>query len=159
MSITVEFRSFEDMVGFAEQLLGQVGDKNPPAAQPEQPTTPVTVPVTPPAPVSQPAVPVTPPVPTSQSVAPVAPSVPVGQPAASTPQAPPVVPVAQAVPTSTKEYTVDDLAQAAIPLMDAGGQQVLVNLLSQFGVGALPQLPKEQYGAFATALRGLGAKI
>ena len=58
-----------------------------------------------------------------------------------------------------KEYTEDDLAKAAIPLMDAGGQRVLVDLLSQFGVTTLPQLPKEQYGAFATALRGLGAKI
>ena len=54
---------------------------------------------------------------------------------------------------------MDDLARAAIPLMDAGGQQALVGLLSQFGVSALPELPKEQYGAFATALRGMGAKI
>lgn len=66
---------------------------------------------------------------------------------------------APAVPTSAKEYTADDLARAAIPLLDAGGQQALLNLLAQFGVQGIPQLSKDQYGAFATALRGLGAKI
>ena len=66
---------------------------------------------------------------------------------------------APAVPASAKEYTADDLARAAIPLLDAGGQQALLNLLAQFGVQGIPQLSKDQYGAFATALRGLGAKI
>ena len=43
--------------------------------------------------------------------------------------------------------------------MDQGRQKDLQNLLAQFGVTALPQLMKEQYGAFATALRGMGAPI
>ena len=70
-------------------------------------------------------------------------------------------PVPPTVPTGAKEYTMDELAVAAIPLMDAGagGQQMLIDLLHQFGTDALPNLPKSQYGAFATALRGLGAKI
>ena len=75
------------------------------------------------------------------------------------PGAAPAPAAASPVPTSAKEYTVDDLARAAIPLLDAGGQQALLNLLAQFGVQGIPQLSKDQYGAFATALRGLGAKI
>lgn len=65
----------------------------------------------------------------------------------------------QAVPTSAPSYTVDDLSRAASPLIDAGKQTDLVNLLAQFGVQAVTQLPKERYGEFATALRSLGAKI
>lgn len=44
-------------------------------------------------------------------------------------------------------------------LMDSGRQADLQGLLKTFGVEALPALPKEQYGAFATALRGMGAQI
>ena len=65
----------------------------------------------------------------------------------------------QQVPTAQQTYTIDELGKASALLMDAGKQQDLVNLLGQFGVQALTQLPKEQYGAFATALRGLGAQI
>lgn len=65
-----------------------------------------------------------------------------------------------AVPTSASQYTLEQLAVAATQLMDAGRQQELVNMLNQsFGVQALTQLPKEQYGAFATKLREMGAKI
>ena len=63
------------------------------------------------------------------------------------------------VQTITPSYTMDDLAGAAVPLMESGRQADLLNLLAQFGVESLPALPKEQYGAFATALRGLGAQI
>lgn len=35
----------------------------------------------------------------------------------------------------------------------------LQSLLAQYGVQAITQLPPAQYGAFATALRGLGARI
>jgi hypothetical protein len=63
------------------------------------------------------------------------------------------------VKTSVARYTMDDLANAAMALMDAGRQPDLLNLLAQFGVESLPALPPEQYGAFATALRGLGAQI
>jgi hypothetical protein len=54
---------------------------------------------------------------------------------------------------------MDELTNAAVMLMDSGRQADLLNLLAQFGVEALPALPREQYGAFATALRGLGAQI
>lgn len=64
-----------------------------------------------------------------------------------------------AVPTSNPEYDMNQLAVAATQLMDAGKQQDLMALLGEFGVQALTQLPKEQYGAFATKLREKGAKI
>lgn len=137
MSITVEFKDFNEMLAFSEQLLGRTDESLKPAAQPEKMEQPGATPVTSSLPASQPTA-----APTVQSAVTSS-----------------VAPKAPVVPTTAKEYTVDDLAKAAIPLMDAGGQRVLVDLLSQFGVTTLPQLPKEQYGAFATALRGLGAKI
>lgn len=63
------------------------------------------------------------------------------------------------VPTSSQAYTMEQLAVAATQLVDAGRRSELVSLLQTFGVQALTALPKEQYGAFATQLRVLGAKI
>ena len=74
-------------------------------------------------------------------------------------QVPVQVPTQQAVPTSQPTYAMDDLSRAAMTLMDTGRQDELRNLLAQFGVQSLPDLPQEQYGAFARALRGMGAKI
>ncbi len=68
-------------------------------------------------------------------------------------------PQAQTVPTSAPTYDMNQLAVAATQLMDAGKQQDLMNLLNSFNVQALTSLPQEQYGAFATKLRELGAKI
>ncbi|MED1850319.1 hypothetical protein P4V33_01505 [Brevibacillus borstelensis] len=112
-----------------------------PQHQPEQ--VPVTTPpVAPPAAASAPAVPVVPPA----QAAPVAP------PAAPT-QAP------TGVPTAAQTYTLDQLAVAATQLVDAGRQAEVVQLLASFGVQALTALPKEHYGAFATQLRAMGAKL
>lgn len=66
---------------------------------------------------------------------------------------------AQTVPTSAPSYTMDQLAVAATQLMDAGKRDELLQLLAAFGVQALTSLPQEQYGAFATKLRELGANI
>lgn len=71
------------------------------------------------------------------------------------------VPVQSLAPIATPvtpQYTLDQLGKAGAELMKTRQQDVL-NLLAQFGVQALTQLPREQYGAFATALRGLGANI
>ena len=69
----------------------------------------------------------------------------------------------QAIPTehatSTQGYTMEQLAVAATQIVDGGRRTELVGLLNSFGVQALTSLPKEQYGAFATELRALGAKI
>lgn len=58
-----------------------------------------------------------------------------------------------------QNLTLDDLARAAAFLLGGGKYQILVDLLSRFGVQALHQLPKEYFGAFAAALRQLGAQI
>jgi hypothetical protein len=63
------------------------------------------------------------------------------------------------VPTTAPSYTMEQLAVAATQLMDAGKRNELVQLLQSFGAPALTALPKEQYGEFATQLRGMGAKI
>lgn len=113
---------------------------------------------------SAPEAPIQPPVPAVPAPQPI-PTTPVPQiPAAPVPQIPaaPVqqtAPAPQPVPTSAKTYTTDELSRAAMGLMDAGRQNDLIGLLQQFGVRSLPDLPQEQYGAFATALRGLGAQI
>lgn len=80
------------------------------------------------------------------------------QTAQTVPAAVPVSPTG-AVPVNVPSYSMDDLTRAAMTLMDAGKQSDLQALLASFGVESLPQLPPEQYGAFATGMRGMGAKI
>lgn len=64
------------------------------------------------------------------------------------------------VPVSTATYTLMDLANAARAFMDGGEKQTaLQQLLRNFGVVALPQLPEDRYAEFAAALRGMGALI
>lgn len=65
----------------------------------------------------------------------------------------------QAVPTSAPSYTMEQIAVASTQLMDAGKRNELLQLLASFGVQALSSLPQEQYGAFATKLREMGASI
>ena len=71
----------------------------------------------------------------------------------------PAAPAPAAVPTAPQAYTMDQLAVAATQLVDAGRGEELVAILTAFGVQALTQLPKEQYGNFATYLRSLGVRI
>lgn len=66
----------------------------------------------------------------------------------------PSVPLAQ-----PPKYTVDQIMAAGATLMDAGKVNELMNLLHSFGVQAVMDLKPEQLGAFATAMRELGAKI
>lgn len=131
--ITVTFDSFEDMKEFAEKFLGT--EKVPVSlGEKEVPTQTQSIPVTP--------------------VAPVTPITPV-QSALVTPAQPAMSPV----PTTERTYSLDELANAAMPLMDKGMQNQLQELLASYGVEALPALPREMYGNFATALRGMGANI
>lgn len=141
--IHVEFRDFQDMLSFARQLLGQVeGEK---VEKPVQSAVvaPAAAPVAPAVPIQSVRVAPVVPVPTQTSVV----------------QSVPTAPVQAPVPTTSVTYTPDDLARAAFALMDSGRQQELIGLLQQFGVNAIPELKPEQYGAFATALRGMGAQI
>ena len=147
MGITVEFKSYEEMVAFAHQLIGKseayVQPVQETPAQQEAPQTTVTI--------AQPQ--------TQQQVTYRQQTNPVKEAPAQAQQTQQPVQTTNPVQTSSTDYTMDDLAKAAMTLMDAGRQGELLNLLAQFGVDALPSLPQEQYGAFATALRGLGAQI
>lgn len=79
--------------------------------------------------------------------------------AAVTPAVTATVPAPTVAPTEAPKYTLDDLAKAGAGLAQAGKMDALLALLTQFGVQAVTQIPPEQYGAFATALRGLGALL
>lgn len=136
--INLEFTSWEDVIKFAAKLVQeQEGDAKVQQTMPVQQATSIQTPVYQAAPVQTPV----------QQPAPVQQSVPVQQPAPTS------------VPTATPNYTLDDLASASMQVMDKGGQAQLQELLAGYGVETLPQLPKEQYGNFATALRGMGAQI
>lgn len=103
-----------------------------------------------PAPAAQPSpapVPVTP-VPVAQ---PVAAPAPVAQPAPA--------PAPAAAPTTARAFRFEDIQLAATSLCDTGKRAEVLALLAKYGIQALSALPAEQYGAFATELRGLGAKI
>jgi hypothetical protein len=65
----------------------------------------------------------------------------------------------QAVPIAVPTYTREDLSKAAMSLMDKGMQAQLQQLIQSFGVSSLVELPAEQYGSFATAIREMGAQI
>ena len=138
--ITVTFDSYEEMKTFAEELLGtdkvQIS-----LAGKDVPVQTQSVPVSQLAP-SAPSMPKT----TGQAPVQTAPTAPIQ---------PPVTPV----PTTERTYTLDELANAAMTLMDKGMQAQLQELLASYGVEALPALPKNLYGNFATALRGMGANI
>lgn len=144
MQITVTFNSLNELKAFTEKVLvGDTGssvDLRAATQEPAQQTPVQKMPTAPAAPTAP--------------IAPPAPAVPVA-PAAPTAPAAPAAPV----PTTQVSYKPDDLARAAMSLMDSGRQPDLIALLGQFGVVSIPDLRPEQYGAFATALRGMGAQI
>ena len=73
--------------------------------------------------------------------------------------APAPTPAAPAVPVTAPTYTLDQIAKAGANLVDAGKMEQLLALLTKYGVQAVTQLTPDQYGAFATELRALGAQI
>ena len=115
-----------------------------------------------PAPAPAPAAPVSPaPVTPTQTPAPTAtppvaaPAPTVGQTSAAPGNTPaPTVPV-----TGAPTYTLNQISRAGASLVDAGKMPLLQKLLGRYGVQAVTQLQPEQYGAFATELRALGAQI
>lgn len=144
MTITATFESIEEIKAFAGLFGGQADVPAP--AKTAAPTQTVVSAAT--APTQTVVSAATAP---AQSVAPAA--------TAPAPAAPVQSPALAAVPTSTPKYELNDLAVAAMTLMDSGRQADLQGLLARFGVEALPMLPPAQYGAFATALREMGAQI
>lgn len=99
-----------------------------------------------------PAAPVAPAAPAAPApAAPVAPA-----PAAPAAPAAPVVPVA-----SEKNYTIEDIANATIAWVrdKPGSEMVIQELNRSFGIVSIKALQPHQIGAYAQALRGLGATI
>ena len=139
VKIIIEAKELANAIDNLATAMG--GAKNPISAQTAAPAAQTA------APAAQAAAPAT-----QQTAAPTAPApasvaAPMNYPA-------PGVPLAQ-----PPKYTVDQIMAAGAMLMDAGKVNELMNLLHSFGVRAVMDLKPEQLGAFATALRELGAKI
>ena len=145
VNVTIRIDRIDDLIKAAGMLAGLQGDEASPAQKPysaqiaqatQIPAQAMTGQASPAAPIAQPAQAATP--------------TPIAQPAqAATP----------AVPTAEHTYTAEELQVAAVALVDKGMMVQLQGLLQQFEVNSLPELPAEKYGAFATALRGMGAQI
>lgn len=121
-----------------------------PTAEPEKTAVPPTAP------------------PTSPSTAPAAPigqspagSVGVASPSSTTPSNPTPAPVTGVPVAATPTYTLEQISRAGAELLGQHPElrEALMGLLQDQGVEAVYQLDPAQYGAYATALRGLGAKI
>ncbi|BFK24947.1 hypothetical protein [Blautia producta] len=146
MQVNVSFESLKEMKEFIDRVYVGERAKNDNGVS----TQPQTVPVTQPTPsVQQPA---------AQVVSSTVQQQPVTQ-IQTAPVQQSVPPVQNTVPTSTPSYALDDLARAAMTLVDTGRQAELQALLAAFSVNSLPELQPEKYGAFATALREKGAQI
>ena len=147
ITLTLDDKSIEAI----NRLISALEKVNPTSVAPVQPIAQVT----PAAASTQPVVSTAAPVPTAQA--------PVQQPIAQTPVAQSVVEVQQsaAIPTShvAQSYTVEQLQMAMAPLVDAGKMEEIRGLLNSFGVPSIMDLQPDQYGALATALRGMGAQI
>jgi hypothetical protein len=68
-------------------------------------------------------------------------------------------PAAPPFQVSAPSYTMDQLGYAGMQLVDAGRREEVVQIMAQFGVTKLTDLPKERYAEYAMALRQRGAKI
>lgn len=80
-------------------------------------------------------------------------------PAAAPAPLPVQTPAAMPAQTAPQTYTVQQLGQAARPLMENGRQQELIGLLAEFGVQSVTALPENRRADFAARLRAMGGLI
>lgn len=73
--------------------------------------------------------------------------------------APVQTPVTAPVSQEVKKYTLPEIQAALAPLLDAGKAVELQQLMAQFGVQYLGEVPEERYPELVNAIRGLGARI
>lgn len=142
--ITFEAKNY---VSLCEELKLFLSYSNIPTTEepPTAPVVPATVQAPPVAPVAQPT-PVAPVVPTSVSVP-------------TTPE-PPQAPPTPAVPVApVKEYTLDEIQVALIPIMDAGRTNEIIGLMQKYGVSDLTKVPKDSYPQLIQDIRNMGARI
>ena len=86
-------------------------------------------------------------------------AIPAAAPAPLPVQTPAAVPAAVPAQTAPQTYTVQQLGQAARPLMENGRQQELIGLLAEFGVQSVTALPENRRADFAARLRAMGGLI
>lgn len=165
IKMTIEV-SPEQAVRIAEILGGTGTFQNAPTTAPAAVPDIPAVPTAPAALSSLPAAAVSTAIPTAASVVPVTPTavpvVPTAQPAA-------VPNVPTAAPTSVRKYTADELSIASRPIVEAGRQQELLDLLHSFtftdangvtrNVQNIREMPEELFPAFANGIRQLGGRI
>nr|DAM70176.1 MAG TPA: hypothetical protein [Caudoviricetes sp.] len=142
--ITFEAKNY---VSLCEELKLFLSYSNIPTTEepPTAPVVPATVQAPPVAPVAQPT--------------PIAHVVPTSAPAPTTP-APQQAPPTPAVPVApVKEYTLEEIQVALIPIMDAGRTNEIVGLMQKYGVSDLTKVPKDSYPQLIQDIRNMGARI
>ena len=152
--ITFEAKNY---VSLCEELKLFLSYSNIPTTE-EPPTAPVAPATAPPvAPVAQPT-PVAPVAPVTQptTVAPVVPTS-VSVPTTPEPQQAPTTPAVPVAPV--KEYTLEEIQVALIPIMDAGRTNEIVGLMQKYGVSDLTKVPKDSYHQLIQDIRNMGARI
>ena len=146
--ITFEAKNY---VSLCEELKLFLSYSNIPTTEepPTAPVVPATVQAPPVAPVAQPT--------------PVAPVVPTSAPLQAHPDPVPTHPdpvPAPAVPVApVKEYTLEEIQVALIPIMDAGRTNEIVGLMQKYGVSDLTKVPKDSYPQLIQDIRNMGARI
>lgn len=73
--------------------------------------------------------------------------------------APVQTPVTAPVSQEVKKYTLPEIQAALAPLLDAGKAVELQQLMAQFGVQYLGEVPEDRYPELVNAIRGLGARM
>ena len=96
---------------------------------------------------------------TPTQVAITAPTVNVATAATAQTAAPVQTPVTAPVSQEVKKYTLPEIQAALAPLLDAGKAVELQQLMAQFGVQYLGEVPEDRYPELVNAIRGLGARI
>jgi hypothetical protein len=96
---------------------------------------------------------------TPNQVAVTAPTVNVATAAPAQTAAPVQTPVTAPVSQEVKKYTLPEIQAALAPLLDAGKAVELQQLMAQFGVQYLGEVPEDRYPELVNAIRGLGARI
>lgn len=109
---------------------------------------------------TEPDTPAASPIPQQPPTAPVPVASPVAPPDALGVSVQPQTPPPAGIPTQVRTYSVNDLAIACRPLMEAGKQPELQTLLAEFGAPAgLASVPENRRAEFAGRLRQMGGQI
>lgn len=156
--ITFEAKNY---VSLCEELKLFLSYSNIPTTEepPTAPVVPATVQAPPVAPVAQPTT-VAPVVPTSAPLQAHPDPMPTHPDPVPTHPDPVQAPPTPAVPVApVKEYTLEEIQVALIPIMDAGRTNEIVGLMQKFGVSDLTKVPKDSYPQLIQDIRNMGARI